>query len=80
MFFFSNSDTRTDEPGTLTEQESGLENALQVKIIRGENFESVFEDEFPSCYCLYTFFIYQNQETWYSFYSTIKIEFFFKIF
>ena len=40
----------------------GAENTLIIRILRGENFESVFEDELPSCYCLYTFYIYQNQE------------------
>ena len=62
--------------------EAGLENALIVKILKGEGrvfeiyfcensyrallnpftgIESAFEDEYPSCYCLYTFFIHQNQ-------------------
>ena len=41
---------------------SHIENALQVKIIRAENIESVFEDELPSAYCIYNFFIYQNQD------------------
>lgn len=41
----------------------GAENTLIIRILRGENFESVFEEELPSCYCLYTFYIYQNQAT-----------------
>ena len=28
-----------------------------------QGFESAFEDELPSCYCLYTFYIHQNQRT-----------------
>jgi len=45
------------------DEEGGLENSLVVKILKGEGFESAFEDELPSCYCLYTFYIHQNQRT-----------------
>ena len=51
----------------------GAENTLIIRILRGENFESVFEDELPSCYCLYTFYIYQNQEQFGTIFLSVKV-------